>query len=73
MHFNYTFFSPSSKKMMIHTYDIKHIDTLNSLYHNLLDSEKYISKVLELIKPDMSNDELDSLLPWNISKKFILS
>ncbi len=40
---------------------------------NLLDSEKYISKVLELIKPGMSNYELDSLLPWNISKKFILS
>ena len=40
---------------------------------NLLDSEKYITKILELIKPNMSNDELDSLLPWNISKKFNLS
>ena len=40
---------------------------------NLLDPEKYISKVLELIKPNMSDDELDSLLPWNIAKKFILS
>lgn len=40
---------------------------------NLLDSEKYITKVLELIKPNMSNDELDSLLPWNISKQFNLS
>ena len=40
---------------------------------NLLDSEKYIAKVLELIKPNMSNDELDSLLPWNISKLYNLS
>lgn len=40
---------------------------------NLLDSEKYITKVLELIKQNMSNDELDSLLPWNISKLFNLS
>lgn len=40
---------------------------------NLLDSEKYIAKVLELIKPNMSIDELDALLPWNISKKFNLS
>ncbi len=40
---------------------------------NLLDSEKYIAKVLELIKPKMSDDELDSLLPWNLSKNFKLS
>ena len=40
---------------------------------NLLDSEKYIAKVLELIKPNMSDDELDSLLPWNISKLYNLS
>ncbi len=40
---------------------------------NLLDSEKYIAKVLELINPNMSNDKLDALLPWNISKEFNLS
>lgn len=40
---------------------------------NLLDSEKYITKVLELIKPNMSNDELDNLLPWNITKSYNLS
>lgn len=40
---------------------------------NLLDSEKYITKVLELIKPDMSEEELDSLLPWNISKEYNLT
>ncbi len=40
---------------------------------NLLDSEKYIAKVLELIKPNMSDDELDALLPWNISKTYNLS
>ena len=40
---------------------------------NLLDSEKYIAKVLELIKPNMSNDELDNLLPWNIAKSYMLS
>ncbi len=40
---------------------------------NLLDPEKYISKVLELIKPNMSDDELDSLLPWNIAKSYNLS
>lgn len=40
---------------------------------NLLDPEKYISKVLELTKPYMSDDELDSLLPWNIAKEFNLS
>ena len=40
---------------------------------NLLDSEKYITKVLELIKPNMSNEELDNLLPWNITKSYNLS
>ena len=40
---------------------------------NLLDPDKYITKVLELTKPNMSDDELDSLLPWNIAKEFNLS
>ena len=40
---------------------------------NLLDPEKYIAKVLELIKPNMSSDELDSLLPWNIAKSYNLN
>lgn len=40
---------------------------------NLLDCEKYIAKVLELMKPNMSDEALDSLLPWNISKQFDLS
>lgn len=39
---------------------------------NLLNSEKYIAKVLELIKPNMSEEELDELLPWNLKKKYNL-
>ena len=40
---------------------------------NLLDPEKYIAKVIELIKPNMPGDELDSLLPWNIAKSYNLN
>lgn len=39
---------------------------------NMLDSEKYVTKVLKLIKPDMSEKELDKLLPWELSKAYNL-